>query len=329
MSAPDPARILRLVTGTHADAALKLEEQIAQEASAPLRQALQGVMQQAIALWTAHFGSTEAAATEELLPGLLATVRNLLLAAPVPVPSSIQANVHKALVLGVQQASAQLRVKPPSPPTLSQAITKTIAKLPDTTSKTLTAVAGQLHPAYITSFGDLQAALQPASKAVSSVERTARWTANAALAQGAAHVASDQGASRLWIAERDACVHCLAYAGQIAGPSSDFPAGLTFGKKPLSTDPIPDPPLHPNCRCRIVPWKDSWVRSGELPMPEALKREARRSIVRGFSLESESQSVRVQAAAKLLAGGADLPKSVEAYGAAAVKRGYFKTRQVP
>jgi hypothetical protein len=45
----------------------------------------------------------------------------------------------------------------------------------------------------------------------------------------------------------------------------------------------------------------------------ALKREAARSVIKGWALESEPDSVRRDAAARLLArGGAGLPKSVQA-----------------
>lgn len=171
----------------------------------------------------------------------------------------------------------------------------------------------------------LQAALSLLEGAPAAVERAARWGVNRAESTGVEAVAEEVGAGRLWIAERDACLHCTAYAGFIADAGMPFPGGLSFAERPLSRDPVPNPPLHPNCRCRISVWRHEWSRA----YPEALKREARRSVVRGFSLPTESERARLRAAQALLDKGARLPKTVEAYGRRAVKRGKFPTRVFP
>lgn len=166
---------------------------------------------------------------------------------------------------------------------------------------------------------DVVAGLALAQKAPQGIEATARWGVNRAQSAGVATVAEVMDESLLWVGERDACVHCLAYFGQVAKAGFPFPGGLTFGAKPLSVDPVPSPPLHPNCRCRIIVWRPEW---GEM-YPAALKREARRSIARGFSLPSESEGVRLRAADRLLNRGAQLPESVKAYARQAVKKGKF------
>ncbi|MEI5603996.1 hypothetical protein, partial [Streptomyces brasiliscabiei] len=79
---------------------------------------------------------------------------------------------------------------------------------------------------------------------------------------------------------------------------------------------------HPRCRCELEP-----LVSREYA--DALRREADRSVLRGFSLESEPMRVRVEAAERLLARGVDAPKSVIAYARRAVKRGEFDTRGRP
>lgn len=84
-----------------------------------------------------------------------------------------------------------------------------------------------------------------------------------------------------------------------------------------------------NCRCRVVPWKDEWAASGVPPMPDALRREARRSIARGWSLPTESGAARIRAARELLRTGAGLPRSVEEFAALAVHAGHFANRTVP
>jgi hypothetical protein len=123
----------------------------------------------------------------------------------------------------------------------------------------------------------------------------------------------------VWVAETNACVHCLAYSGQVAEPGEAFPGGRTYGKKSYHPDPLKTPPLHPRCRCTLEPLNDPSYAA-------ALRREADRSVLRGFSLESESMKTRVDAAERLLAGGVNAPKSVIAYARRAVADGTFTTR---
>jgi len=115
----------------------------------------------------------------------------------------------------------------------------------------------------------------------------------------------------IWIAERDACVRCLAYAGMHVGPDALFPGGKTFGPAWASITGQEDfngPGLgmHPHCRCelRVI------HKTAAPAAAEALEREARRSVAKGWSLPSESPGVRVDAAKRLVGQGARLPKSV-------------------
>ena len=88
------------------------------------------------------------------------------------------------------------------------------------------------------------------------------------------------------------------------------------------TGPWKYPPAHPNCRCTVEP----------LNAPEyaaALRREADRSVLRGFSLESESMGTRVDAARRLIDRGVDAPKTVVAFARRAVRAGEFPTRGRP
>ncbi|CAO5167226.1 hypothetical protein FAIPA1_20007 [Frankia sp. AiPs1] len=167
------------------------------------------------------------------------------------------------------------------------------------------------------------AGLREATKAVPQVRRVASWVVVRAAADGSAAVATALGVGRVWVAERTACVVCTAYAGLVAADGGEFPAGLTFGVRPADRSPVPDPPRHPRCRCRTVPWSDAWAAPDVLPYPRALRREAERSIAKGFALDSEPTSVRVAAAERLLRSGPDLPASVRAFAARAVRDGIF------
>lgn len=140
-------------------------------------------------------------------------------------------------------------------------------------------------------------------------------------AHGATDVARVTGKPLVWVAERDACVRCLAHSGHVVSPGEKFPAGLSFG--PYTYDDAKKmPPLHPHCRCHLEVL-------GDPSYAEALRREAHRSVLRGYSLESESMGIRVKAAKKLLDADVDAPKTVKAHAAAAIKRGKFNTRAVP
>lgn len=102
------------------------------------------------------------------------------------------------------------------------------------------------------------------AKASSILEGTARTVYNAELNAGIAGAAVASGARLLWVAERDACVTCLALSGQVIDPADAFDQTLTFGAKAYPVRDYVDgelvdielkhPPRHPRCRCRVTPW---------------------------------------------------------------------------
>lgn len=169
---------------------------------------------------------------------------------------------------------------------------------------------------------DPAAALSPVFNAANILERDVTTLVNHAGNAGTTAAADAAGVPTVWIAETNACVECLAYSGRIAKPGKAFPGGLTYGAKSYNTSPIDAPPRHPRCRCTVEPMMSR-------DYAKALRREADRSVLRGFSLSSEPMRVRVDAAERLLAKGVDAPKSVIAYAQNAVKRGEFTTRGRP
>lgn len=148
---------------------------------------------------------------------------------------------------------------------------------------------------------------------------------NQGAAAGGQQVAAALGAPGLvWVSERDACVHCLGLAGQVT-TSNSFDGDITFGDKALAWSGFTGlPPRHPHCRCRPIPW----AGEGDT-VPEALQREAQRSIVRGWSLPTESNPARIRATQRLLNSGTVLPRSVERYGRDAVRAGQFPRGRTP
>jgi len=169
---------------------------------------------------------------------------------------------------------------------------------------------------------DAATILSPVLAAANGLSRDVTTLVNHAGNAGATAVADAAGLATVWVAETNACVECLAYSGRVAKPGKTFPGGLTYGAKSYNPEPIAYPPRHPRCRCTVEP-----LRSAEYAT--ALRREADRSVLRGFSLESESMKTRIEAADRLVSRGVDAPKSVVAFARRSIKAGEFPTRGRP
>lgn len=166
---------------------------------------------------------------------------------------------------------------------------------------------------------DVLESLAVAKQGLNVAVMVARTTTNEASNEAITAVAREvDDLVSVWRSERDACLHCLAYQGQI-DTGDGYPEGRTFGKTALDTGPVSGPPLHPNCRCtQSLVHKDA-----ASPLAKALEREAKRSVLRGWSLESESEKSRLDAAKRLVDRGTTLPKSVQEYARRSVKSGGF------
>lgn len=158
----------------------------------------------------------------------------------------------------------------------------------------------------------LMSAVKPVLDSPVQMQRAATWAINSAKNMAIAGVAKQTGESLTWVSERDGCVHCLAYSGMVAGPNG-WPKGLTFGKKPIEGKGFLMSQLHPNCRC-------DWEIGLTDEYREALKRESIRSILRGFKMPSESERVRIEAAARLLEQDPPAPESVKKYAKTKIKK---------
>jgi hypothetical protein len=134
----------------------------------------------------------------------------------------------------------------------------------------------------------------------------------------------------VWWSERTACKVCLALSGQVADPNTGlgFDEFATFGKPGSAPDvwppgmPLMCPPRHPRCRCRI-----RIIAANDTMLPAALRREAERTVARGWS-DHASKAKRLSAADRLLANTV-LPKTVKARARADVEAGTFSTRHRP
>ncbi|WP_393075252.1 hypothetical protein [Streptomyces sp. LN704] len=181
-----------------------------------------------------------------------------------------------------------------------------------------------LHPDRVTRWSHLLAGLGAARSVLPAVRAHVAWVINTAVHQGLDEVVRATAPLRVWVSEADACVRCLAYTGRTARPDEPFPGGLSWDPRQRRTraDGVDGPPLHAHCRCRTVPWDNAW-RADSIPFPEALRREAERSIGYGAARPSESRAVRIRAARELLRTVDDLLPAVEATAQTAVRNGRF------
>lgn len=156
------------------------------------------------------------------------------------------------------------------------------------------------------------------------VEGTARYVANEGINAGTAAVASAMDLRLLWVAERNACLHCLAHAGYTVEPGALFPAGLSFDPRGSRFNAVPHPPLHPNCRCQVRTYEGTAGAPTEdrssVDPADRLAAEARRSVVYQWTDHASGPAAQ-RAAEALLRAGAALPSSVEKRARAAVKKG--------
>jgi hypothetical protein len=356
------AAILLLLA--HDAAAEAFERRVAISATTSVQLTAQTLITWTARTWVTRYGSLDT----RIDPGQWADLRPLVIreiraaATTIDPAPAVAASVRDAYALGIEQAAEELGVpavpdllgsalpspvvrdeqppridtrratpKPsrirPAPPAaeeMAQSTTTTARIRYEKAERLVSAVPVETH-------AELVEALSPAQAAVNDVDRDTRTVVNTALNEGAAAVAEHHDADLLWMSERDACVVCLALAGTVVAHNEDFPIHATFGAKPTEwrtpSGGLRRPPRHPRCRCRCVPWLGH-VGPGP-SLPEVMKREAERSVLRGWSLPSESEQVRIQAAERLLARGTTLPKTVQERARGAVRRGRFTSRDVP
>ena len=337
-------------TAGYSAALIDLEEQAAQVASAPLRARIAEILRRLTALYTSLAGSPDAPLppqhAAQLLTELASELGSLRGIDPSPVVADFASRAYHAAVAFSQEQLGLLAVDRLPGALADDALNQALDSLPGSVAER---IDDALHFAQQSLATDLRSAvLQPVAKAnqaANTAEAAARWAVNRAANSGAADSAAQAGAFLLWAGEPTACVHCAAHIGHYVRPGDSFPLGLTFGDSALTPWPDPErldgPPLHPNCRCRLIPWLGPvalhpvdtaiYNRPGlqnQVDLAAAMRREAKRAILRGWSLPSESEKVRLRAADRLLRKGAGLPKTVEARARKAVHAKHFPDRHI-
>jgi hypothetical protein len=326
--------LMRLVQGDHTDAVRALEDHTVEQALGDLDGQFDTLARSTLRAWVRLFGGPMASAVAgTALDGLLAAIRaavhRLLDQLGPRVGRILRGALPGALTLGATQgveflraASGRRRAMPRL--RLPQAIADEADRMTALVSDRRDGALALLTRGHVTRWSDLLHAIGAARSAGTVVRAHTAWTVGRAVNAGLDAVADAAHLSRLWIAEANACVRCLAYAGRIATPGNGFPGGLSWDPRSrnIGAGSIDGPPVHAHCRCRTVAWNTRWRPDG-IPFPEALQREAQRSIAYGAGRPSESRNVRLRAVRELLRTTDDLLPAVEARARTAVHTGRF------
>lgn len=239
---------------------------------------------------------------------------------------TVTGQLQQGMALGAMQAAGDAGVTVPDEMRLDRATRAAVDGL-DATGRTALEDAARLAQTLpMDTATDLDAVVAKAMSGANEIRAAVRWAANRVVSGGILQVAEASGDLLVWLAERDACLVCLALSGQVVTPGGEFNASATFGDRPMPLFPISQPlpllqpPRHPNCRCRLRLW-----RPDDSDLPSVLRREAQRAVARGWS-NNASEPARMRAADRLLHHPSLLPKSVRDRSRRDVRRGAFSPR---
>jgi len=309
------------------DAVVAHEERVKTAAAAPMRSAFSQLVKDIAKRWALLSDAVESGDTRALhvFTALFGSLRDAVPDLRPAARDSVQLGVEQAIEAADDTDDVELDDDKEYIPADVQ---KLLHDLKD-------AVQDKLDKAekYLLSLGkpnkhEVDTAVAIAGRSVNTVEITASQVAVRGVAEGQRAVAKHLWRRMIWRAERDACLICLAYSGVVSAPDGTYPPNLTFGK-PRKTKRIGrvKPPEHPRCRCTSTIYTPRNDPGGLIA--KSLQQEARRSVVKGWGLPSESDAARRRAALNLLRHGTDLPKTVEAEARRRLRKGRRFRRPVP
>lgn len=343
---------------THADEVLLAEEQAATKAAGPLRDALTAIRNTFTLRWRRQFGSITARGPQSgplfraFMGDLADEVGRVTPGAAESRLAEVAADAH---LLGQRQARTELGMpaSKATAPRLAMATQQDIGHAVDQARMKIRKAEALTRTYRRGDYPTVRGVLAIADQAGNGLDGTARTLVNEAVRDGVATVATAVGARLLWIAERDSCLTCAALAGHLSDRETGlFGDGAGFGgrRAQFAGSEFVGPPAHEHCRCRVTPWLDPEQQDlrDAIPrqrgsaltdptLPEALRREAERSVLNGWALPSEPTSVRVKAAQLLLdritdglaSSGWQVPTSVRRDATRDLKAGKFRTRAFP
>lgn len=328
--------LLRLIHGDHTDAVRNLEESATGTLVDRLDTALDALARRTLTAWVQAFGSPDAIATPgealtRLLAAVRAAVRRLLAPLGDRAHAALTAALTPAVRLGATQAAEFLRAagsRRAIAPRIraDRALRREAARIVEIVTERRDRALALLGRRQVTRWSHLLHGIGAARTAGSAVRAHTAWTIGQAVNAGLTAAAEAPGLVRLWVAEADACVRCLAYTGRTEDEHGHFPGGLAWDprQRHIGAPAIDGPPLHPHCRCRTVPWNPRLRPAGDgVAFPDALEREAQRSLAYGRTTGSESRAARLRAARELLRTAPDLLPALESLARTAVRTSRF------
>jgi hypothetical protein len=326
--------LARLVQDEHTGEVVDLENRLAARILHGSDRAFEELIRRVLAAWTRAFGGpNQPALAGDALRRIIAAARtgarHLLDGLADRAPSVVAGGLGPALAMGVRQGTEFVRTasgrrrREPRVPSVGRALRDEAHRIRDMLAERRNRTLFLLHPDRVTRWSHMLAGLGAARAALPAIRAHIAWVINTTVHEGLDAVVRATAPLRVWVSEADACATCLAYTGRTAKAGEPFPGGLSWDpqqRRPRAAGV--EPPKHPSCRCRAVPWDDAWTTSG-VPFPLVLQREAHRSLGYGTARPSESRAARLRAARELLRTEPDLLPAVEARARAALRAGRF------
>lgn len=250
-----------------------------------------------------------------------------------PDPEQVIPALEEAMLLGARQAVTEVGepLSARSALTLDQVPLDRLAALRAKRAKL--AQDAQALASQVRTRSQVQTAFAVAQRQVTLTNTTIGDLVHEAAHAGIDQAAVQGGWQEILIGERNACARCQSFQGAIAEPPAFVFHPVLLGRWLAPADHLGlTLPFHPHerCRGRLVRADDPRISSVMDPssLTNVLRREAKRSIVLGIALPSESAALRRRAAQELLdrRGGAGLPKTVQTRARRRIAAGKFTTR---
>lgn len=325
--------LLALVQGEHTDAARALEGEALADATGDAEERLVALAREMVAAWVRAFGGPRTRASDEtvvqrLIRTLREALRRLLAGIAGRTPAVLERALPSAVTLGAEQSAEVLallrRPLPRVSPEPSEELRAEAAEVPELTATETAAALALLTAPLVAATGltGLLAGVGRARTAVSRIRARMAAVLGRAVNEGLTASVRAAGGQKLWVAERDACTACAAYAGRTAAVGEEFPGGLDWDpQRRGATGALLMPPRHPHCRCRVIPWLPRWAPG----LPNLIAQQAGQAVAAGQFRPGDSQASRIRAAREVLRSGAELPGPVRRLAADAVRAGRFPT----
>jgi hypothetical protein len=327
--------LARLVQDDHTGEVIDLEDEIAAGILRGVDRAFDELVRRMLDVWTKAFGGPHRTAVpgdvlQRIITSARVTARRLLDDLAGRAPSLLEAGIGPALAMGVRQgeefvkAAAGRRPRASSVPRVGRLLRDEARRIRDMVVERRDRALHLLRSDRVSRWSHLLAGLGAARSALPAIRAHIAQVINTAIHEGLDAVVRATAPLRVWVSEADACVRCMAYTGRVVPADEPFPGGLSWDphQRGARKPGVEGPPLHPNCRCRVLPWSEAWTTEG-VPFPLALQREAHRSIGLGRSRPSESRASRLRAAGELLRTESDLLPAVDAWARRAIRTGSF------